>query len=428
MTLVLPEQPAVSHAWRRRIERSCEATASRPPADLAGYVRQELGVDLTARYGGLTVRHPFGKASGQLSATPHQVRADVEAGVAFIVLKTVIAEDARGERSMGEWADPETKMTVGRIVSRTGRLGWTVTWEGRGWPGTLEEYLRFFVAALEAAREPDIPVVPSIKAHLPATHDEAFREEEYAYTVGRLLGVWERHGCGGPMLLEKDFSPTLAGDRRAADPELILAWLRAVPALIHRAAPERIRLGVKVMNALFDDAFQVEMLRALAHDATPRPAYLVVFNRLFDPQRRVAYGGWDLSDRNLRVLELASGPRAGAAFRRGGQPGHRGVAPVPRGPSLPSLSASGNICSGRMMVEYALRGAENGQVHTFFQVPLSEYTATGGSRTSRALHTLVLHPTEGLVVWLAHLHEAGLLERLDGVIRFLDVVDHLSAA
>jgi hypothetical protein len=74
------------------------------------------------------------------------------------------------------------------------------------------------------------------------------------------------------------------------------------------------------------------------------------------------------------------------------------------------------------MVEYALRGAQNGQLHTFFQVPLSEYTGIGGSRTARALHTLMLHPEEGLVVWLWHLNEAGHLNERDGLVRFLDVV------
>lgn len=74
------------------------------------------------------------------------------------------------------------------------------------------------------------------------------------------------------------------------------------------------------------------------------------------------------------------------------------------------------------MLEYALRGCENGQLHTFFQLPLSEYTATGGSRTSRALHTLMLHPTDGIAVWLRHLHEAGRLHMRDGTLHFLDLV------
>jgi hypothetical protein len=122
---------------------------------------------------------------------------------------------------------------------------------------------------------------------------------------------------------------------------------------------------------------------------------------LFDPDLRIAYGGWDLSERNLRVLDLA-----------------RKLLP-----QLPHLSATGNICSGRIMVEYARRGCENGQLHTFFQVPLSEYTAVGGSRTSRALHTLMLHPTEGLAVWLRHICEMGGLDMRDGVVHFLDLAD-----
>jgi hypothetical protein len=126
----------------------------------------------------------------------------------------------------------------------------------------------------------------------------------------------------------------------------------------------------------------------------------VVFNRLFDPVGRVAYGGWDLSDRNLGVLAALRADR----------------------PNLPPLSATGNICNGRVMLEYALHGAENGQIHTFFQVPLSTYTATGGARTARALHTLFLHPTQGLAVWLRHLGEEGRLPVRHGLIRFADAV------
>ena len=199
-------------------------------------------------------------------------------------------------------------------------------------------------------------------------------------------------------MLEKDFSPTLAGDDLAGDRSSILRWLREVPERIGRAAPD-IRLGVKVMNALFDDDMQVDMLEACASGPMP-PAFLVVFNRLYDPERRVAYGGWDLSERNLRALELAA---------------HRGV-------TVPPLSATGNVCSGRVMIEYATRGCENAQVHTFFQVPRAEYTAVRGRRSACALHTLLLHPTTGLVPWMWHLQEAGYLEPVDGVVRFRDLI------
>ncbi|NIM51172.1 MAG: hypothetical protein GTN62_14630 [Gemmatimonadales bacterium] len=398
--ITLPERPAVSSDWKRRALTLFERTRGQPPPDLSAVVREELNVDLTARYGGLTIPHPFGKASGQLSCTASQVEADVAAGLAFIVLKTVIAEAADGSRSMEAWTIPESRMRVERRTAPDGRVGWTVSWRGRGWPGTLDEYLQFFAESLELARERDTPIVPSVKYHLPEG-DDTPRTAEYQHTTKRLLEVWDRAGCGGDMLLEKDFSPTLAGDARASDRDRIVGWLEQVPPLVHQACGGRVRLGVKVMNALFDDAFQVEMIRVLAERCDPPPAYLVVFNRLYDPKRELAYGGWELSDRNLRVLDAARQSL----------------------PSVPSLSATGNICSGRMMVEYALRGCENGQIHTFFQLPLSQYTATGGDRSARALHTLMLHPTDGLVAWLRHLHEAGHIQARGGAIRFLDVVD-----
>jgi hypothetical protein len=394
----LPTTPLVSPGWRSALDRLRERTGRHPPRDLAALVRAELGIDLTARYAGLTIPHPFGKASGQLSCTVPQVEADVAAGVAFIVLKTVIAEGPAGDRAMEAWTVPERKMRVERRRVPDGREGWTITWKGRGWAGSLQEYLAFVERALDVAREPDVPVIPSVKYHLPGAA-ESLREDEYRFTTERLLALWERAGCGGDMILEKDFSPTLAGDARAGDRERVLDWLVTAPRMIRAAAGGRVRLGVKVMNALFDDAFQVDMVRVLA-ERDP-PAFLVVFNRLFDPAAGSAYGGWELSDRNLRVLDAL-----------------RDVLP-----SAPPLSATGNICSGRMMFEYARRGCENGQLHTFFQLPLSSYTAAGGSRSARALHTLLLHPTEGLAVWVRHAHERGGLEARNGEVRLLDVVD-----
>lgn len=397
----LPERPRVSPAWRRRLEHLSDITAQAPPQDIAAVVRDELQLDLTARYAGSPLTHPFGKASGQLSLKLQQVDADIEAGVSFIVLKTVIAEDAESRRTMSEWAVAETRMRVEPIESSSGKRGWTVTWKGRGWSGTLDEYLEFFATAAERGARYDVPVIPSVKFHLPAG-DEGFRVQEYEHTTRGLLEVWERVGPGGRMALEKDLSPTLAGDERSDTPDKVLGWLERVPSLIEAAGGKgRVRLGVKLMNALFDDDFQVRMIDVLQGNASPAPDYLIVFNRLFDATRGVAYGGWDLSDRNLRVLDLAR----------------------TRLDRLLPLSATGNICSGRMMVEYARRGCENGQVHTFFQVPLSEYSATGGSRSARALHTLILHPTDGLGVWLRHVHEAGELDAQDGTVRFLDLVE-----
>ena len=209
--------------------------------------------------------------------------------------------------------------------------------------------------------------VPSVKYHLPRL-DEAFRASEYRYTTRRLAESWG----AGPLFIEKDFSPTLAGDPLADERAQVLRWVREVPGQIRQSAPGELRLALKLMNARFDDAFQAEMLQVAADSGADT---LVVFNRLFDPARGVAYGGWDLSDRNLAVLDRGSG-----------RPG-----------TGPSLTGTGNVCSGRMIVEYARRGCESVQLHTFFQLPLGEYPATRGSRTQRALHVLLFDPRDGLV-------------------------------
>jgi hypothetical protein len=132
---------------------------------------------------------------------------------------------------------------------------------------------------------------------------------------------------------------------------------------------------------------------------------LVVFNRLWDAARGAAYGGWDLSDRNLRVLDL-----------------YRAAVPGSPHPALP-LTGTGNVCSGRMVLEYARRGCESVQLHTFFQLPLDDYAATAGSRTQRALHALAFHPRDGLVAGLLGLGESGALAPRHGELRFLDWVD-----
>ncbi|MFL5515960.1 MAG: hypothetical protein ACJ8DJ_07375, partial [Gemmatimonadales bacterium] len=186
----------------------------------------------------------------------------------------------------------------------------------------------------------------------------------------------------------------LAGDALADQRPQILRWLREVPGRIRNGAgATRVRLAVKLMNARFDESFQLEMLEACREaDA------LVCFNRLWDPTLRVAYGGYDLSDRNLRVLRAA-----------------------PRRPH-PPLVGTGNICSGRILLDYARLGCESVELHTFFQLPLSQYPALAGSRTQRGLHALLFHPEEGLVAGMLALEADGQLERRDGVLHFLDVV------
>ena len=387
---------------RAKLERDFDRFKRELPRDFPAHVRETYGIDLTARYLGAVVPHPIGKGSGQLSLNTGQLEDDATAGLAFSVLKTVIAEDETGARAMAAWAIHETRMKVERRAggtgtgtgTETGREGWTVTWKGRGWDRPFGDYLALVRAGRDLTRAGRLLVVPSVKYHLPRL-TEPFREGEYRYATTQLADAWREP----PLLVEKDFSPTLAGDALADDRAQILRWLREVPGRIRAASRIPVRVAVKLMNARFDDAFQVEMMNA----STEADA-LVCFNRLFDAARGVAYGGWDLSDRNLRVLETQL------------TPGIRG------------LTGTGNICSGRMILEYARRGCESVQLHTFFQLPLSEYAATHGSRVQRALHALVFHPRDGLIAVMLEREARGELERQGGELRFLDLRAHAHRA
>jgi hypothetical protein len=377
------------------LERDFERFGQELPRDFAAYVRETYRIDLTASYLGEMLPHPVGKGSGQLSLNAGQLEEDAAAGLAFTVLKTVIAEDATGAQAMRAWAIHETRMRVERRPAVDGRLGWTVTWKGRGWDRSLADYLALVRAGRDLTRAGRLLVVPSVKYHLPRL-TEPFREAEYRHTTGAIAGAWGEP----PLLVEKDFSPTLAGDALADDRAQILRWLAEVPRRIREAAPIPVRVAVKLMNARFDDEFQVKMMRATRDADT-----LICCNRLFDSQLGLAYGGWDLSDRNLRVLDL---------YR-----------PLP---TSTDLSGTGNIHSGRLVLEYARRGCSSVQLHTFFQLPLSEYAARNGSRTQRALHALVFDPREGLIAGMLELEQRGELARRDGELHFLDLASDADRA
>ncbi len=367
------------------------------PCPLSRYILETYGIDLTSSYADRPVRLLIGKASGQLSMEPHQVATDAQGGLGFCVLKTVIAEDPQGRQSMKAWAIPVTRMKVERIVGKSGQEGWTVTWVGRGWHKSFQSYLNFFSRALQIGADSGMLIVPSFKAHLPASLDEPWKVEEYRHCVGQLLKTWRQFHPEKPMPVEFDFSPTLAGSDRSKDKQLILHWIETVPRLIKEAglvaggSLNCLRVGIKVFNSLYDDDFQREMLETLLKWAgEERGADFIVYaNRLFDPEREfegvkgVAYGGPDLSDRNLRILTRVRQSRIGSRKRR--------IVPV---------SGTGNITSGTIAYQYLRAGAVTLQIHTFFQLPLSCYPRKVGSRIERALHSILFSLADGLLLHL----------------------------
>lgn len=395
--------PQLPPALASRLRADFERFRDGLPRPLETYVRDNYRIDLASEYGGRAIKNPFGKASGQLSLAAHQIERDAEAGLGFIVLKTVIAQNRAGEQTMREWAIPETRMLVERIRGRSGSEGWTVTWKGRGWFDTFTAYLNLFDQALRLGAGAGMVIAPSVKYHLPTPQEDVWKEEEYNFTTAALVDVWQRHHGEEAMPLEKDFSPTLAGSGHAAQQAKILEWLERVPGLIHGAAPGRVAVGLKLFNALFEDDFQVRMLEFTesAPAGAGRADFLIYANRLFDPQRQfedkvgVAYGGPDLSDRNLAALENYLSLAAGAPLGEGRER---------RGSPLP-LSASGDIYSGRIAAEYLLRGAASFQMHTLFQLPDGEFAMRAGNKTEKALHRLLFDPGEGFLAWLLDLRQ-----------------------
>ena len=104
-----PERAAVERwcAMRERLARDFErfARASAPTSRTRPGTLPDRSPRPLSR---LSLPHPIGKGSGQLSLNLDQLETDRAAGLAFVVLKTVIAEDPSGERTMGAWAIHET--------------------------------------------------------------------------------------------------------------------------------------------------------------------------------------------------------------------------------------------------------------------------------------------------------------------------------
>lgn len=399
----------------KKIEKDYESFAEKGlPQNLEEYILQEYKIDISSKYGRVPIKNPFGIASGQLSTNLRQVESSIDQGIGFIVLKTVISQDEAGNSSMDAWKINEPKMIIEEIPSKRGEKGYTVTWKGRGWHKSFEDYLQFMNQSLYLGKENNVPIIPSCKFNLPSSKDESFNELEYDYTIKKLLEVWENNIKDYPMHLEKDFSPTLAGSDMSKNKETILWWLDKVPGMIKKfTEEEKLYLGIKLMNTTFEDEFQLELLKKMLITTNSYVDYLICFNRLFDYEKTfegkkgVAYGGFDLSDRNLKLLTEVRTLEKSLAFK---------VKNIP-------ISATGNIQSGKMMLEYALRGCENGQIHTYFQIPDDNYRMKKGHRVEKALHELIFNPETGLIAGLIYLYEKGLLEKHKEIVRFLDVIN-----
>src|SRR5437588_11575285 len=111
----------VHRPMRSELERDFERFKRELPGDFADHVRETYGIDLTARYLGEAVPHPVGQGSGQLSLNQNQLAEGAPAGLAFVVLKPVLAQDEAGSQSLAAWTMHETQKTAERRRAAGGR-------------------------------------------------------------------------------------------------------------------------------------------------------------------------------------------------------------------------------------------------------------------------------------------------------------------
>ena len=342
----------------RDFERFARAARATPPRTCG----RPTGIDLDARYLGFTLPHPIGKGSGQLSLNVEQLETDRAAGLAFVGAQD---RDRRGRRGRaGPWGP-----------GRSTRPGCRSSAAASGRPGGLDGHLEgaglgSFVRGLSRPGARGGATSPGRARSWPSPRssttcprsDEPFRDRRIPPHHRALARRGARDRCRwrrtSPPPWPATRWPTSESGSSAG---CARCRRRSGPRPDRRA----VRLALKLMNARFDDAFQLEMLDAAGCGRRAGRASTGCGIR----RAGVAYGGCDLSERNLRVL--AARPRGGgsAAADR-----HRQRLLRPPDPG---------VCPA---------GCESVQLHTFFQLPLSEYPATAASAPQRALHALLFHP------------------------------------
>ncbi len=390
MSLPLPIQLEVPAEAKVRIERDYELYATDElPAAWEDFVREEYGLDVAGRFAGMPVRNPFGLAGGPLCRNILQVREASEAGLGFATLIAARARDAAGATMVQDWRGLESEMDLEECDG-----GCSLTWIECGWYDNLDVYAEFLRTSLEVGGRRRMLVVPSVRVSVNARGQAS--PDEVHHTVRLLQEVWHGVHPDQPLPLEVEVVPEVRGLSLAHKKKALLHACGAAVGFIKAASehPRYVCVGLKLGAAAFDAAFQARVVEA-ALGGAEKPRFLVLFDRLRRFERRrggrhaVSYGGVELSQRNLATLDRLDRPV--------------------------EFSALGDICTGRKMVEYALRGATSGQMHTIFQLPMSSYRRQTGTRIERGLHELVFHPHHGLVSTMLH------VKTRTGITRFLDL-------
>ena len=334
------------------------------PEDFSDIVKNELNLDIWAKYGNLELKNPVIVAPGQMTTSILQLHLIKQAGFAGCVLKSVVAEDKNQRCSMKILRKKPTKVeTVYDETDDNGEFP-IIHWDGGLDARNLEEYLEF---AKEASKikSPDFQIIASLLGHLPS-FDQDFIEEEWIYTTEKLYDL-------GYRFFEIDFCPFLKEQDHLMNQKTILRWYRKIPEILKKSFKD-ISVFPKIMNLDYGIDFQIKMVESsLAGNADG----VVIANRIYKKEFGCAHGGEELRIRNLQQVE-----RVHCLFQNC------------------SVSATGGIYKGKHIFDYICAGAENVQLLSYLMGKVKKPFEKKGNRFQQVFYKLMLDIEDGYLATL----------------------------
>ncbi|HOM27492.1 MAG TPA: hypothetical protein PKV21_08310 [bacterium] len=327
-------------------------------------VKDELGIDLKAKYGNFTLNHPVIVAPGQLTREKGQIERIKKAGYSGCVLKSVVGEDENGNCSMKEYRKKMTYLkTVYEKDDKEGAYP-VILWDGRADTRNLTEYMEFARDVYNFS-DSKFLIVASILCHLPKPEEE-IKKEEWLYTVRKLYDT-------GYRIFEIDFCPGLKNNKKIIEKENICRLYREIPELLKENFTDII-VYPKLLNLNYGIDFQIKLVEEARNGKSDG---IVIGNRIFNEGINSAWGGTELREKNLKVIKEVK--RIFPEF---------------------CISATGGVYTGRHMLDYLNAGAENVQILSYILGKVKkQFLKQKGDKFEKVLYELFFHPENGFLIF-----------------------------
>lgn len=339
------------------------------PDNFTDIVKDEFGIDISAKYGNQKLKNPVLVAPGQMTRFPTQIQLIKEANFSGCVLKSVVAEDEKGNCSMVKLRKKPTKVeTVYDSDDTEGEFP-IIHWDGGLDTRCLDEYMEFARSVVNLSGS-DFLIIVSLLGHLPSYHEDLI-EKEWLHTTRMLYET-------GYRFFEIDFCPFLKQQDHLMEKKTILRWYSTIPLVLKRTFPD-IFVFPKILNLEYGLSFQMEMVKCAIRAGADG---VVIANRIYKPEFGCAHGGKELKERNLAQIKQARN-------------------------ELPevSISGTGGIYTGAHIVEYLQAGAENVQILSFLMGRLKSKMIKKGNRFKQVFYKLMLDAKDGYIKCLLEQRE-----------------------